>query len=423
MKRRLALFCLLIVCVLCAFGVTACRTNHEYVDTVTAPTCVSNGYTTHTCDCGYTYVDSYVDKLQHKYTNYVQTSDLEESAECDYGCGEIDVRELDAIAFNTLEKIDTIENVTMVHTSVDNDVVVFDFNKEVLVGGNATYTVCHDFECNEEVASKTVMLNVGDNIFYILENGKDVKVYMVRIRRLPVYQVAFDSNGGSKIEIQYVQEGDFATSETPERAGYIFDGWGYDFEEPVMGNMYLTASWEAIFQVNAGVITDVTSAGKSLTDIVIPSEIDGETITELAPYSMEYCLNLKSVVIPETVTIINNWAFDRCFALETVVIPDIVTIVGTGAFSNCKSLKSVVLPSTLESISFYMFRGCESLTEIIIPSTVNSMGYDVFKDCTSLETITFNGTVEQWNKVYKGLGWKSGSAIVTIVCIDGEIEI
>lgn len=38
---------------------------HKYVDVVTEPTCMAQGYTTHTCSCGDTYVDSYTDALGH----------------------------------------------------------------------------------------------------------------------------------------------------------------------------------------------------------------------------------------------------------------------------------------------------------------------------------------------------------------------
>ncbi len=43
---------------------------HNYIDTVTKPTCTSQGYTTHTCDrkgCGSSYVDSYVDATGHEW--------------------------------------------------------------------------------------------------------------------------------------------------------------------------------------------------------------------------------------------------------------------------------------------------------------------------------------------------------------------
>ena len=46
---------------------------HIYIDTVTAPTCTEKGYTTHTCACGDSYVDSYIDALGHKYGAWEQT--------------------------------------------------------------------------------------------------------------------------------------------------------------------------------------------------------------------------------------------------------------------------------------------------------------------------------------------------------------
>lgn len=40
---------------------------HSYVDTVTAPTCTANGYTVHKCSCGDTKTDSYTKLLGHSY--------------------------------------------------------------------------------------------------------------------------------------------------------------------------------------------------------------------------------------------------------------------------------------------------------------------------------------------------------------------
>ena len=42
---------------------------HDYAVTVTAPTCTAKGYTTHTCACGDSYVDTYVDALGHAWDN------------------------------------------------------------------------------------------------------------------------------------------------------------------------------------------------------------------------------------------------------------------------------------------------------------------------------------------------------------------
>ena len=46
---------------------------HSYASIVTAPTCTEKGYTTHTCACGDSYVDSYTDALGHSYGTWKQT--------------------------------------------------------------------------------------------------------------------------------------------------------------------------------------------------------------------------------------------------------------------------------------------------------------------------------------------------------------
>ena len=42
---------------------------HSYTAVVTAPTCTAKGYTTHTCACGDSYVDTYTDALGHAWDN------------------------------------------------------------------------------------------------------------------------------------------------------------------------------------------------------------------------------------------------------------------------------------------------------------------------------------------------------------------
>ena len=66
---------------------------HSHTAVVTAPTCTAQGFTTHTCHCGDSYVDTYVDALGHKFTNYVSDGnatceeDGMKTATCDNGCG------------------------------------------------------------------------------------------------------------------------------------------------------------------------------------------------------------------------------------------------------------------------------------------------------------------------------------------------
>ena len=48
---------------------------HSYTAVVTAPTCTEKGYTTHTCACGESYVDTYVDALGHSWDSGTVTKE------------------------------------------------------------------------------------------------------------------------------------------------------------------------------------------------------------------------------------------------------------------------------------------------------------------------------------------------------------
>ncbi|MBO5221165.1 MAG: leucine-rich repeat protein [Clostridia bacterium] len=54
---------------------------HNYTHKVTAPTCTAQGYTTHTCHCGDTYVDSYVNATGHNFDDWYVTKASTEAAQ------------------------------------------------------------------------------------------------------------------------------------------------------------------------------------------------------------------------------------------------------------------------------------------------------------------------------------------------------
>ena len=59
---------------------------HQYTDTVTAPTCTEKGYTTHTCKCGNSYVDTYTDALGHDYEDAVTEPTCTEKGSTTHTC-------------------------------------------------------------------------------------------------------------------------------------------------------------------------------------------------------------------------------------------------------------------------------------------------------------------------------------------------
>lgn len=179
----------------------------------------------------------------------------------------------------------------------------------------------------------------------------------------------------------------------------------------------------------------------SLTSITIP-----ESVTSIAPYAFFNCSNLTSIAIPEGVTSIGGYAFSGCSSLASIklpnnlisigsnafrycsslasiTIPESVTGIGEFAFAGCSSLTSITISEGVTSIGEFAFTGCSSLTNITIPDSVTSIRICVFSNCSSLTNITYNGTQEQWNRIDKYTKWKYNSAIKTITCTDGVIQI
>ena len=59
---------------------------HSYTNKVTAATCTTKGYTTHTCACGNSYVDTYVDALGHSYKSVVTPASCTSAGYTTYTC-------------------------------------------------------------------------------------------------------------------------------------------------------------------------------------------------------------------------------------------------------------------------------------------------------------------------------------------------
>lgn len=185
----------------------------------------------------------------------------------------------------------------------------------------------------------------------------------------------------------------------------------------------------------------------SATEVTIPSEIDGYTVTSIykvfyyndivnsvlvsdgienISYStFAYCEKLESIVIPKSVTNIESTAIIYCPSLEQIVvdssnsvydsrnncnaiietdsnilitgcintiIPDGIVRIESDAFNGCKGLKSISIPETVESIGSFAFHQT-GLTSVFIPYSVEKIetSYGTyhypFYECSSLEEI------------------------------------
>ncbi len=161
------------------------------------------------------------------------------------------------LSFKTL----TVDG-TNVYGKVSNNTETFSFVNEIEYSGLIKYFVSFDIYGNQKINTKTISLNVGDNTVYITEllDGEPQTVYEVTIRRRPIYDVTFNTNGGSKVESQQIEEDFCATMpESAERKGYTFVKWNYDFSTPITKDTTISAEWNIItyniyYNLNGGTI-------------------------------------------------------------------------------------------------------------------------------------------------------------------------
>ena len=199
------------------------------------------------------------------------------------------------------------------------------------------------------------------------------------------------------------------------------------------------------------------------TDVIIPSSIDGYTVTVIGNNAFEGNHNIISVTIPDTVTTIYKEAFAYCSNLQNITLPNSIEMIyyrafrectnlknmhyqGTAdewvkiifdgpdtnpmyyaeneyfndelvkniilteplleinpcSFCNCTNLQSVIIQNNLSAISNSAFSGCTNLRKITIPKSVSIIGASAFNNCNNLWHVLYEGKVTRWNNISIG---------------------
>ena len=153
---------------------------------------------------------------------------------------------------------------------------------------------------------------------------------------------------------------------------------------------YAVTGGNIYFNESTGTITDCDT---SVTEAIIPSEINGVAVTGIGDDAFHYCGSLATITIPNSVTSIGDGAFYCCSSLENITLPDSVTSIGDYAFYNCSSLTSIVIPNGVTVIAYETFSGCSSLENVTIPDSVTSIGHLAFYNCSNLKSIAIPAAV------------------------------
>ena len=128
-------------------------------------------------------------------------------------------------------------------------------------------------------------------------------------------------------------------------------------------------------------------------ELLIPDEIEENTVTEIGSNAFSNCASLTSITIPAGVIVIGSGAFNACASLTSITIPEGVTSIGERTFSNCASLTNVTIPEGVASIGERAFSNCANLTSVTIPEGVTSVGKNTFSSCASLTSVTIPDSV------------------------------
>lgn len=220
----------------------------------------------------------------------------------------------------------------------------------------------------------------------------------------PENKVIFDSVGGSKVEEQTIECGEFAKKPAdPAKEGYTFKGWytnkectnAFDFDkDSIKEETTLYAKWEKNSSTKPVTPTEPTTAA----DQTKPAA--GETIqkntkvtrgkyiykvtsvTKNQTGTVQVCGFAKgkkaaTIAIPSTITIngkkfkvtsIAPKAFLKNKTAKKVVIGNNVKVVGTKAFYNAKKLHTITIGKNVTTIKRQAFGKLPKLKKVVVRS-------------------------------------------------------
>ncbi len=427
---------------------------HSYTAVTTPPTATEHGYTTHSCLCGDSYVDSYTDPVG---------AAIIASGNCGTGiCWSLDENGLldisgsgvmNQFSANTgspwssyraqIKKIVISQGVRNIGSYAFKDcsaLTQISIPDSVIGVGLGAFYGCHALvqqedgiyyaekwiiSCEQGVTAPAVRADsngIAENAF----SGCDSLEYIA----LPDGLFSIDSNAfyncsslqSIRIPSSIVWLGTNVfhncsnlTGNTHENASYLGNE-----ENPYFVLMAAESTTITACTVPVGTKYIYQAAFKncsSLQEVVLP-----DSIGAIGAEAFQYCRKLTNIILPDKLV---NWGtnvFYGCTGLKDVQLSSRLGYVPENAFGYCYDITEIVLPDGMLSIGPYAFHQCRGLIDIWIPASITNINNFAFSYCTSLTSIHYGGTIEQWKAIEKDNRWDSTTGTYTVYCTDGEIS-
>ena len=387
---------------------------HSYVATVTSPTCVSEGYTTYTCECGEEYVADQTDALGHEFSEYVFdanstcTEDGTETASCaNPGC----------VATDTRVRLDSKTD----HVFTECVVSEGYFKAEATCSSGSIYyksCVCGLMSDSETFENDDLLPHPKEDSWTFDDTYHWIKATCECGVVLDKEEHVVDADGCCTVcdKLVLPTDGIVYTLSTDETY-YIVSDYTGTATRVKIADTYNSLPVKVID-------SNAFANCRSLTSIEIPYGI-----TEIAANAFSNCSGLKSLVIPDSVEKMGLGALYGCSGLVEITVPftgdfrktseekyqyPFGYIFGTLSYNNSVATEqsfyknstsytgttTYYLPASLEKVTvtggellFGAFYACENLTTVIIGDDVTAIRNRVFYYCYGLENVTIGSSV------------------------------
>ncbi len=194
--------------------------------------------------------------------------------------------------------------------------------------------------------------------------------------------------------------------------GMAFTGWYTDntYSTPItdtagcVGGLTVYGKYEYIFTYSGDTITGLTALGATMTEINIPSHIDGVLIEIIGANAFDHNTTMETLVLADSISTTESFSFAYCSSLTTITVGAGLYYVDQTTLYGCTSLTTLILhnyglfSSIDPNIDMTAVAIASLFDEIHVPNDIVNNYPNSYMNDTENFTATVNGdiTIYEW---------------------------